>query len=81
MGDQAVIYVNTGLLIFIVTMLITFGRWLVFKLHALDLKVDKNCLRIDGLAENVTKNMGAVGDLKIGLAVHAAGPHCGEDDE
>lgn len=81
MGDQAVIYVNTGLLIFIVTMLIAFGRWLVFKIHAIDLNVEQNRLKIAGLSESMEKNTDAVGNLKLGLAVHTASPHCGEDDE
>ena len=80
MGEDTVIYINTALLVLIVTMLVAFGRWLVAKIHALDLQVGKNCVAIDNLSRGVEKNTGSVGELRLGLAVHAASAHCGEEN-
>lgn len=80
MGDQAVIYVNTALLIFIAGMMIGFGRWLVLKLHTLDLAVTENCIEIKALKETTGHHSGSIGKLEVGLAVHAASAHCGENE-
>lgn len=74
MGDLGWI-INTGVLIFLIGLLIAYGRWVAVKI----MDIRETLASYGPRLILVDRHEEKIADLSKALAVHCAGPHCGEE--
>lgn len=69
--------VNTAVLIFLVGLLIAYGKWVAGKI----MDIEKTLAEWKGPMASVVKCEGRLTVLERELAVHKVSPHCGEEEK